>query len=155
VQLLDKQTFEVFYDKLTFIFVELSRFRKKGPELRTHFDKWLSALKHMRTLKARPAFLWEKIFEKLFSEAEIAKLTPQEMKTYQESLKVYRDNQNAMDYMLKKGLEKGVQQGLEKGVKQGRYEERTEIARGMKRINIPVDQIMEITKLTKEEIEKL
>ena len=57
VQLLDKQTFEVFYDKLTFIFVELSRFRKKGPELRTHFDKWLYALKHMRTLKARPAFL--------------------------------------------------------------------------------------------------
>jgi len=139
VQLLDKQTLEIFYDKFTFIFVELSRFRKKGPELRTHFDKWLYALKHMRTLKARPAFLWEEIFEKLFSEAEVAKLNPEEMKTYQESLKVYRDNQNAMDYAIKKA----------------KNETQLKIARELKQLSLPVEQIMQATKLTWEEIEKL
>lgn len=167
VQLLDKETFEVFYDKLTFIFLELSRFRKKPPELRTHFDKWLYALKHMRTLKARPAFLHEKIFEKLFSEAEVANLNPEEMKTYQESLKAFRDHQNAMDYMLKKGLEKGMKQGVKRGVQQGvkrgvqqgiaqgASQKAVEIAKRLKEKGVDLAVIAETTGLPEEQIAQL
>lgn len=85
------------------------------------------------------------------------------MKTYQESLKVYRDNQNAMDYMLqkgekeglKKGIKQGLQQGIQQGLKQGLKQGRIETAVEMKQMNIPIEQIMKATKLTREEIEKL
>lgn len=77
------------------------------------------------------------------------------MKTYQESLKVYRDNRNAMDYMLQKGKEKGRQEGRVEGRQEGRSEARVEMAKWLKRMNLPIEQIMEGTKLTREEIEKL
>ena len=57
-------------------------------------------LKNLHRLESRPAKLQERIFEKLFNEAEIAKLKPKEMRSYQESLKAYRDNQNTMDYAV-------------------------------------------------------
>jgi hypothetical protein len=44
-QLIDKDTFEVFYDKLTFIYLEISKSRKGEGELVTHFDKWMYVLK--------------------------------------------------------------------------------------------------------------
>lgn len=92
VQLLDKDTHEIFYEKLTFIYLEMSKSRKKEEELETRFEKWMYILKNLPTLQGRPLKLPERIFEKLFTEAEIANLTPKDMDTYEESLKIYRDN---------------------------------------------------------------
>ncbi|MCC5921901.1 MAG: PD-(D/E)XK nuclease family transposase [Cyclobacteriaceae bacterium] len=47
VQLMDKLTLEVFYDKLTFIYLEVPNFDKKEDELETHFEKWMFILKNM------------------------------------------------------------------------------------------------------------
>jgi predicted transposase/invertase (TIGR01784 family) len=135
VQLLDKQTFEVFYDKLTFIYLEMPRFKKREEELVTHFDKWLYVLKNLPKLQARPQKLQEKVFEKLFSEAELAKLTPDEMRTYEESLKVYRDNYSVIET--------------------AKNDAKVEIAREMKKEGDSIEKIARITGLTKEQIEKL
>jgi predicted transposase/invertase (TIGR01784 family) len=139
VQLLDKETNEVFYEKLTFIYLETTRFKKREDELVTHFEKWIYVLKNLPKLQERPKQLQEKIFEKLFSEAELAKLTPEEMRTYEESLKVYRDN-----YAV-----------LETAKNEGRQEERIELARRLKQKRVDLDIIAETTGLTKEQIEKL
>jgi predicted transposase/invertase (TIGR01784 family) len=147
IQLLDKETFEVFYDKLTFIYLEMPRFKKREEELLTHFDKWMYVLKHLPRLQEKPQWLQEKVFEKLFSEAELAKLTPEDMNRYEESLKVYRDNKNAMDYAVKIAAEAAK--------REGRLEERIELARKMKTKHMPVEQIMELTGFTRAEIEKL
>jgi hypothetical protein len=53
------------------------------------------------------------------------------------------------------GMEKGIEKGLVKGRAEGRLEERHEIARTMKQLSLPVEQIMKITHLTAEEIAKL
>jgi predicted transposase/invertase (TIGR01784 family) len=119
IQLLDKQTFEVFYDKLTFIYLEMPRFKKREEELLTHFDKWLYVLKHLPRLQEKPQRLQEKVFEKLFSEAELAKLTPEDMNRYEESLKIYRDNKNTMDYAIKIAAEEARQEALQQGLQQG------------------------------------
>jgi predicted transposase/invertase (TIGR01784 family) len=102
-------------------------FKKPASQLVTYFDRWLYAIKNLQKLRAQPPQLQENIFEKLFSEAETAKLNPEEMKTYQESLKAFRDNQNAMDYMHQKGKEKG------------RLVARTQAATRLKQINLPVE----------------
>lgn len=41
VQLLDVETKEVFYDKLTFIYLEMPKFNKSEDELNGMFEKWL------------------------------------------------------------------------------------------------------------------
>lgn len=45
----------------------------------------------MSHLEKRPRTLTDKIFSKLFSEAEIAKFNPKELREYEDSLKAYRD----------------------------------------------------------------
>jgi len=139
IQLIDKQTNEVFYDKLTFVYIEVPRFKKEEEELVTHFDKWMYVLKNLHRLQDIPKKLQEKIFKKVFQQAEIAQLTPEEMKTYEESLKTYWDNYSV----------------LETAKKEGASERDIEIGRIMKKDNEPVEKIMKYTGLTKEQIEKL
>ena len=55
----------------------------------------------------------------------------------------------------KEGLEEGEKLGFEKGEKLGISKTKIETAKKMKEENIPLDIIVKITSLTKEEIEKL
>lgn len=135
INLIDKQTLEVFYDKLTFIYLEIPRFKKEEADLVTHFDKWMFVLKNLHQLQDRPKKLQEKIFEKLFNQAEIAQLTPEDMKTYEESLNTYWDNYSILETAKK--------------------ERDIEIARRLKKKGVDIDVIAETTELTKEEIENL
>lgn len=91
VQLMDKRTKEVFYDKLTFIYLEMPKFNKQEEELNGMFEKWLFVLRNLSRLMERPRALQERIFTKLFEAAEIAQFTQQEFQAYEESLKIYRD----------------------------------------------------------------
>ena len=97
VKLMDTSKKTVFYDKLTFVYLEMPKFNKTEDELVTMFDKWLFVLKNLTRLFDRPKALQEKIFKKLFEQAEIARFTPEEMMAYEESIKVYRDLKNTMD----------------------------------------------------------
>lgn len=56
---------------------------------------------------------------------------------------------------LEKGRTRGIAEGMERGIAQGRSEERTELARKLKQKNMPVEEIMELTGLTREEMETL
>jgi len=47
VMLLEIRSNEVFYDKLTFIYLEMPKFIKPESELVTHFDKWMYLLKNL------------------------------------------------------------------------------------------------------------
>lgn len=73
------------------------------------------------------------------------------MRTYQESLKVYRDNKNTMDY----AIETAKRQAKQEGINEGRQEERLEIAKEMKKYGASIDLIKKSTGLLEEQIEKL
>ena len=134
VGLLDKKTLKVFNDKLSFKYVEIAKFNKTEEELDTLYDKWLYVLKNLSRLDERPAALKEKVFTKLFEEAEIAKFTPTELKEYEDSLKAYRDVKNSIDTALEKGREEGLAKGLEKGMAKGLEKGREEgMAKGMEK----------------------
>ena len=179
VGLLDKKTHKVFNDKLSFKYVEIAKFDKTEDELVTLYDKWLYVLKNLSRLDERPAALKEKIFSKLFGEAEIAKFTPTELKEYEDSLKAYRDVKNSIDTALEKGREEGRAEGREEGRAEGREEGRAEgreegraegrvegreegknlkaiqIAKKLLEAGMDVDTVMKMTDLSKSEIEKL
>ena len=89
VKLIDQETKKVFYDKLTFIYLEMPKFNKDIEDLETKFDKWLFVLKNLNRLQNLPEKLRGQIFEKVFEVAEIAKFTKDEYTSYEDSLKYY------------------------------------------------------------------
>ena len=105
------------------------------------------------------SLLTDKVFDRLFEEAEIARFTPQEQREYEASKKAYRDIKNSVDTAkregIAEGMEKGMKQGMEKGMEQGMKQRSLEIARNLLSLGLPVDQITQATGLTGEEIQQL
>ena len=91
VQLIDVETREVFYKKLIFAFFELPRFNKEEHQLENSIDTWMYVLKNLAKLDNLPETLRNRIFERLFLKAEIAKLTKEDRKEYDQSLKNLSD----------------------------------------------------------------
>ena len=151
VGLLDKKTLKVFNDKLSFKYVEIAKFNKTEEELDTLYDKWLYVLKNLSRLDERPAALKEKVFTKLFEEAEIAKFTSKELKEYEDSLKAYRDVKNSIDT----ALEKGREEGMAKCMAEGMEKEKISTARRLLSMGLSEEQVSIATELPLEEIQKL
>lgn len=155
VQLMDVFTKQVFYDKLTFIYLEMPKFNKSEDELVTMFDKWLFVLRNLSRLMERPAALQDRVFTRLFEAAEIAKFTKEQYEAYEESLKVYRDWQNTIVTAEQKGMAKGLEKGLAEGIAKGRMEQNIANARSMKLAGLDHEIISQVTGLSKDEIDKL
>ena len=151
VKLMDVNTKEVFYDKLTYIYLEMPKFQKTEDELETMADKWLYALKNLSRLLERPAALQERIFKKFFDVAEIGNLSKEEYAKYFESEKVYYDNDGAIRTAEAKGIAKGRAEGRAEGID----ETNRENARRMKAKGYPVADIADVTGLATEIIESL
>ena len=171
VKLCDTYTHKVFYDKLDFIYVEIAKFDKNADELTTTFEKWLYVLKNLSRLDNQPQSLRDKVFDRLFTQAEIATFTPRELKAYEDSRKAYRDLKNCLDSAiregikegmeegLKKGMEeglkKGLKKGLEKGLEQGRAEGAIVIAKKMKAMGLDDATIMQATGMSASDLTEL
>jgi predicted transposase/invertase (TIGR01784 family) len=120
---LKNQNNKIFYEKLTFIFIELPKYNKQENELETHFDKWLYFLKNLESFDKIPDILKEEIFEEAFKVAEIANFTQEEILEYEESLKIYRDNINVIETAKEEGREEGREEGKEQGAILARKED--------------------------------
>ena len=175
VGLLDKQTHKVFNNKLTFKYVEIARFNKDINELETNFDKWLYVLRNLSRLDNQPTYLRNEVFNRLFSQAEIARFDKKELKAYEDSLKAYRDIKNSLDTAKEKGRAEGLAEGraeghaegLAEGLAEGRAKGHAEglaegasekaltIARELLAMNMSIDNIKKVTGLTDDEIHNL
>ncbi len=119
IKLSDIETNKVFYDKLTFTYLEMPKFTKTITELETRFDKWLYVLKNLQKLDRLPDTLREQMFERVFAVAEIARFTPDEYHEYEDSLKTYRDLQNSLDTARDEGIAEGIVKGKAEGLAEG------------------------------------
>ena len=116
VKLMDTDSHEIFYDKLTYIYVELANFHKTLEECDSLLEKWIYCLRNLQNLMSRPLALQGRVFEKLFKTAEIAKMTTEDRRAYELSANAYRDIKNGMDAAKREGMEKGIAIGTEKAV---------------------------------------
>ena len=147
VKLKDTDDNHIFYDKLTFVYLEMPKFNKTEDELETMFDKWMFALRNLSRLMERPRALQERIFKRLFDQAEIANFNDQERREYEESVKDYRDYYSTVKTAHKKGKAEGRAEG--------RAEGHMEDARKMKADKMSTELISKYTGLTAEKIEAL
>ncbi len=149
--LCNRETGEIFYDKLGYTYIELRKFVKGDGELETELDKWLYVLKNMSRMDKIPVYLRKPIFEKLFNIAEYTNLTREEKNMYDSSLKYKWDNKNVLDYAIKEAKEEGIELGIE----QGEHKKALAVALEFKKMGLKNEDISKGTGLSIEEIEKL
>lgn len=119
MRLMDVDTKQVFYDKLTYMYIELPKFNKDIDDLHQFSDFWIYLLKNLMLLNERPARFREKVFERFFRVAEIARFTPEERLAYEISLKNLRDYNNTIRTSEEVGIEKGIGMGIGMGIEKG------------------------------------
>jgi PD-(D/E)XK nuclease family transposase len=87
-----------------------------------HYDQPIITtivLKNLYKLTERPARLQEKVFEKIFRLAEVAKFSPEERGAYNDSLKYYRDLKNSLDTSFEEGKMEGKTEVIRHGYLKG------------------------------------
>jgi len=167
VQLKDSEN-NVFYDKLTYIYLLMQNFNKTVDELETNFDKWLFVIKNLNKLTEIPPKLKNKIFMKFFGEAEVANLAAEERVEYEQSLKVYRDLQNVTESAMHEGYELGYQKAEtillkkvdeerrqkdeERRQKEEALEKQADLVKFMVAKGTPITQIADILNLSEAEV---
>jgi predicted transposase/invertase (TIGR01784 family) len=87
--------------------------------------------------------LQDRIFQKLFEQAEIARYSESERRQYEESKKVFWDNYSVLKTAERKGEVKGAQK------------EKIETIHRMKAKGFSIEDISESVGLTIEEVKKL
>lgn len=152
---LKNQNGKTFYEKLTYIYLEMPNFKFEEAELKTRLDKWLYFIKHLEDFQNIPAMFKDDIFTQAFEKAEIAKFDEAELDRYEYSLKVFRDNKNTFDYAIETASKEALEKGREEGIEQGTEIGKKETAKNLKSLGISLDIISKSTGLTNEEIEQL
>ena len=151
VALMDMKTHEPFSDKERMIFLQLPYFTKELDDCTDIFEKIIYVLKHMEILQRMPFLAQDAVFKRLSEIAEVAALSKEERRQYDESLRHYRDTIAVMHGQYLEGESKGRAEGRA----EGRDERTLEIARKLKADGMPVELIVKYTGLTAEEIECL
>ncbi|MFN8437821.1 MAG: Rpn family recombination-promoting nuclease/putative transposase [Cytophagales bacterium] len=136
---LKNQHGKTFYDKLTFIYLEVPNFKQTESELTTRLDKWLYFIKHLEDFQTIPSIFSDEVFSQAFEKAELAKFGQTELASYENSLKTYRDLKGVIDTAFDEGINEGI----------------LKVAKNAKQMGLKVEDIVKLTGLTKEEIEKL
>jgi predicted transposase/invertase (TIGR01784 family) len=132
-----------FYDKLTYIYLEMPNFQTPENGLTTRLDKWLYFIKHLEDFQAIPTIFRDAVFHQAFATAELATLSGAELDRYEASLKVFRDNNAVLDYAQKTAFDEGKLEG------------KLEVARALKASGVEASVIAAATGLALSEIAAL
>ena len=144
---LKNQKGNIFYEKLTYIYIEMPNFKKTESELTSRLDKWLFFIKNLEDFQNMPAIFSDEIFTKAFEKAELAKFGAVDLDNYETSLKIYRD--------LKGVIDTAFDDGKLEGKIEGKLEEKVGIAKLLKENGVSIQIISKTTGLTEDEINKL
>jgi predicted transposase/invertase (TIGR01784 family) len=109
----------------------------------------------MEVLTRMPWLAQDAVFQRLASIAEVASLSKEERRSYDESLKAYRDTVSVMEGQYQNGLTDGMRRGIQQGIQQGAKDANIENARRMKADGMPLELIAKYTGLAPEEIAPL
>jgi len=140
---LKNQNGNIFYNKLTYVYLEMPNFIKVESELETRLDKWLYFIKHLEDFQSIPAIFKDEVFVQAFEKAALANLGQSELEKYEMNLKIYRDYKNT------------VYTAFDDGKLEGKIEGKIETATQLKNFGVDLKIIAKATGLTEEEIEKL
>ena len=143
IKLKDVEDNHVFYDKLTFVYLEMPKFNKTEDELETMFDKWMFVLQNLYRLLERPKALQDRVFKKLFEQAEIAKYSEAERWEYEASQKEYWDSYSVVKTAERKGEQLGI------------LHEKIDTIHRLQAMGLSIEQIAQGAGMKVDEVKKL
>ena len=154
-----KDGYKVMSDKMRFVFIELPKFSFEKKELNDKLNEWIEFIKNPNREDLHKIQEIEQAYEIL-----------EEMSTDDEARQVYQARREAEEAKyselnvktelareegIAQGIEKGIAQGIEKGREEGAKEEKIAMAKKMLSKSYSIEDIVDMTGLSKEEIEKI
>ena len=153
--ILDKKTYEHDLKDFYFTFIELPKFTKnKIEDLDNIIEKWCYFLKYAaETTKEdlKKIIGSDAVIERAYEALDQFNWTENELIAYEQETKRVWDNRAVEEYKLAQAETKGRTEGKAEGEK----EKAILIAKKMMARNKPIEEIMELTELTAEEIKAL
>jgi predicted transposase/invertase (TIGR01784 family) len=148
---LKDQNNNTFYDKLTYYYLEMPKFKKTETELANHLEYWLFYLNNLVDTQKIPEKLKnDELLHDAFDVAEFLALDKDEQFTYQHDLKVRLDYKNCMNFAIETAIERGIEQGIE----QGRHSEKVALAKKILK-HLDLATVASMTGLSVTELENL
>ena len=167
-RLYEEKTHSLLTDRLTFIFLDLSRFKKTIEDLDGDiFEGMCFCFKHMSDLADRPEVLKHDVFIKIFEVSELLNMDLQLRNKILDRMTTERDLRNQIAYLKQEAVMEGRAEGLAEGLAEGRVEGRAEgLAEGkakatkenalnLRELGVDVAIISKATGLSVETIETL
>ena len=151
-RLYEEKSHTLLTDKLTFIFLELNKFKKRVEDLDGNIlEGMYFCLKNMTKLKECPEVLTHDVFRKMFDISELVNMDEVTRSKVLSKMTTERDLQNQMDYAKEEGREEGRAEGRE----EGRAEQNFENAKKLKELGVDIAIISQATGLDPHAIEEL
>ncbi|VAW86627.1 hypothetical protein MNBD_GAMMA16-2149, partial [hydrothermal vent metagenome] len=141
-KLIEKESFIEYSDDIELIFVELPKFNKQESELCDVSDKWLWFVKNAGILDFIPTN-FEAELKAAFNIINEANLSAPELEAQYKRKEFIAVQKHALAAAEEKGVEQGIEQGIE------------QVAKRMLQQNIAVDIIVQVTGLSRDQIEKI
>ena len=147
----------ILTDKYELHYIQLPKFKRKCKRISNKLEQWLSFFVNENLEEIRN--MDNECIKKAEEELEYLNGDEEERRLAELREKAIRDEAAAMAGAFtrgkEEGKEEGIKEGKKEGIKEGINKGRLQIARKMIEKNIAIDEIMEITGMTREEIEKL
>jgi len=137
-KLIEKESFIEYSDDIELIFIELPKFTKQESELSDVGDKWLWFVKNAGMLDFIPKDLDAEL-NKAFEIINEANLSAPELEAQYKRKEFITVQRHSLEAAEKKGIEQGIEQ----------------VAKKMLAQNISVNVIMQVTGLSRDQIERL
>jgi predicted transposase/invertase (TIGR01784 family) len=151
-RLYEESTHSLLTDRLTFIFLELSKFRKSKEELSGDIlEGMYFCFKNMSSLQERPDALNHDIFRKIFEVSELLNMDAETRSKVIEKMTTERDLRNQMAYARKEAIEEGKAEGKAEGSRT----KAEEIAKNLKAKGMSDEEIASIVGLDIEIVSSL
>ena len=153
---------EIVTDDLEMHFIELPKFKKKNPGVATKLEQWLWMLIGEEE-KVKMAEKENKEIEKVVEELDEISLDEKERELYEARQRaifeynytMYTAEKRGKEIGIQEGKEEGRKEGIKEGIKEGEKNNARKIAKKLLELGMKIEEIIEVTGLTKEEIENL
>ncbi len=149
-KVLDVETKEQVFQDVEFNLIELPKFDKKIDELKSIIDQWVYFIKNAQNLTVIPESITDPGLIEAYHEAEKHNWKPSELDDYLRASLKEGDDIYHLEF-----VEKRAEARAEARAKEKLKKEKNNIAKKALEMGMKVEDVIKLTGLTKEEIEKL
>ena len=155
--------YKILTDKIEIHFIQIPKFKKQRKDMKTKLDMWMDFISQIDEKEVKNAMRKNKEIKKAQEEYEYLTGDEEERRIAFLREKAIRDENSIFDAGKdigrregkEEGKEEGIEIGKEQGIEIGKEQTKKEIVKTMTKENMPIETIMKVTKLSREEIEKI